>query len=360
MTKECGGKTVYRCRADDEKLSVLQMVKTSVSRPLIYLCTEPIVTSFALWIALLWASVFMSVSRGSAAYERQHRTDQPPLLARSLRSLAQVGSIPIAFGDAYGWTPQQGSLVLLILSVGGCLGWLLNLVQERLYNRAWSRHHGEPPPEARLYLPSVGAVMVPIGLFWFAWGCRAGVHPVVPILGLIFFATGVFPIYLGVFVFLSDVFRRYASSALAAQSFLRNLLAGTLSLAVPPMYNNLGPPVASSVLAALAAVLGLTPFILMAFGPKIRSASRVAKALQREEEEAEEQKQVAREKELRRERRRRAKEETLARFEAEREGGGGATAATTGEKMLSMANEKGDEEQRGHAAGDDEEKQARG
>lgn len=54
MTKECGGSVVYRCRADDEKLSILQMIKTSVSRPLFYLTTEAIVISFSLWIAMLW------------------------------------------------------------------------------------------------------------------------------------------------------------------------------------------------------------------------------------------------------------------------------------------------------------------
>lgn len=137
MTRESNGIKVFRCAADDERISIPQMIKTSVSRPLIYLSTEPIVISFALWIAMLWATIFMS-----------------------------IGSVSIAFGDAYGWTAQQSSLVLLILSVGGTLGWLLNFWQERLYDRAWKRCNGEPPAEARLHLPSAGAIMVPVGLFW--------------------------------------------------------------------------------------------------------------------------------------------------------------------------------------------------
>lgn len=116
---------------------------------------------------------------------------------------------------------------------------------------------------------------------------------------------------MGVFVYLADVYRRYSSSALAAQSFLRNFLAGTLNLAVPTFYTRLTPPVASSVLGAIAAVLGLTPFVLLAFGAKIRSVSRVAKALQQEEEDAEEERRARVEKEARRERRREQKQEWL-------------------------------------------------
>lgn len=137
MTKDTGGKIVYRCRADDERRSISQMIVTSVTRPLLYLLTEPIVTAFALWIGFLWATVFLSIQ-----------------------------SIPISFGEAYGWTSQQSSFVLLVLGVGGFIGWLMNLWQEKLYERDWKKYNGDPPPESRLYLPCVGGVMVPIGLFW--------------------------------------------------------------------------------------------------------------------------------------------------------------------------------------------------
>ncbi|CAO1615035.1 unnamed protein product [Parajaminaea phylloscopi] len=330
MTKECGGKVVYRCKADDERRSVGQMVKTSITRPILYLCTEPIVISFSLWIGLLWGAIFMC-----------------------------VGAVPISFTYAYGWTPEQGSLVLLILPVGGFLGWLLNFIQERLYSKAWHRHNGQPPPETRLYLPAAGAVAVPVGLFWFAWSCRSPVHPVAPILGLICFAAGVFPIYMGVFVYLADCFRWYSSSALAAQSFMRNLLAGVLCLAVPKMYYGLTPPVASSVTASIAAVLGLTPFILLMYGAKIRAVSPIARALQKEEEEIEEERRRIREREARR----LAREAHKAALAAERgddarvdkaDGGrsahfadttSAAKSKTTGERLLEMAMEDGHQSQ---------------
>ncbi|PWN19317.1 MFS general substrate transporter [Microstroma glucosiphilum] len=290
MTKESGGKVQYRCRADDEKHSYTQMIFTSVSRPVLYFFTEPIVTAFSLWVGVLWGTVFLAIV-----------------------------AVPQSFTYAYGWTSEEGSLVLLILAVGGCCGWLLNLIQERWYEQAWKKHNGEPPPETRLYMCAVGALMVPVGLIWFAWGCRTGVHPAVPILGLIFFATGVFPIYMAVFVYLSDLYMRYASSALAAQSALRNILAGTFVLFTPAMYTRLTPQWATSLLALIALLLGSCPFVLLAFGAKIRARSRVAQALKREDEELAEWRAAEAAKVERRNRRREQKEEMMRGFQEKRD-----------------------------------------
>lgn len=55
------------------------------------------------------------------------------------------------------------------------------------------------------------------------------------------------------------------------------------------MYTNLGYPQASTLLAALASAFSILPFLLMAYGPRIRKRSRVAKqiALQQERRAAE-------------------------------------------------------------------------
>lgn len=156
-----------------------------------------------------------------------------------------LSAVPIVF-DVYGWTsPQvsrvprtpyslyfmltlpissQKSLVLLSIGAGGFLGWLAHLHQERLYERACTKAApGKPAPEARLYWACVGAVLAPAAMFMFAWTGQASVHPAVPILALVIFLAAIFPIYLSVFVYIADVYDRYASSGLAAQSWLRNV-----------------------------------------------------------------------------------------------------------------------------------------
>lgn len=78
------------------------------------------------------------------------------------------------------------------------------------------------------------------------------------------------------------------------------MYAHQFAICLAAMYHNLTPPIASTVLGAIAAVLGICPFLLMAYGAKIRSKSRVARALQREEEEIEEKMRLERERNARR------------------------------------------------------------
>jgi len=59
------------------------------------------------------------------------------------------------------------------------------------------------------------------------------------------------------------------------------------------MYNNLTPPVASSVLGGIALVLGACPFILFFYGEKIRKMSKVVQQLEKDEEEAREERRRA-------------------------------------------------------------------
>jgi hypothetical protein len=103
------------------------------------------------------------------------------------------------------------------------------------------------------------------------------------------------------------VYERYASSALAAQSFLRNTFAACFPLFSQQMYEKLTPKYASTLLAAIACVLGVVPFVLIKYGDRIRSHSRAALALQREEQEAAEWRQAEQGKQARREARRLAR-----------------------------------------------------
>lgn len=275
LTKETG--KLHKCRADDERLSFFVMAKVSLVRPMQYLIFEPVVLSFALWIGFLWGIIFISLE-----------------------------AIPIVFAG-YGWNAEQQHMALLTIAVGGTIGYLLNFHQEKLYAATARKHGGKPPPEARLYYAAAGAILAPIGLFIFAWTGRAGINPAAPIIGLTIFNLALFPVYLAVFSYLADVYERYASSALAAQSFLRNTFAACFPLFSQQMYTQLTPKYASTLLACIAALLGVVPFVLLKYGDRIRKHSRAAMALEREEQEAAEFLAHEEEKKVRRDARRQAR-----------------------------------------------------
>lgn len=256
MTRNDPNGKIYKCRADDNQMGFSDAVKISLSRlsrPAWWLISEPIVTLCSLWIGFLWGTIFLLLE-----------------------------SVPIVF-EAYGWTNPQKSLVLLCLAVGSFIGWIFNLHQEKLYARAAAKAApNKPPPEARLYWACVGGVLTPVGFFIFAWTGRAGITPVAPIIGLIVFCAATFWIYLAVFTYIAECYEIYASSGLAAQSWLRNVFAGVFPLFAPAIYHNLRPEIASTILGIIAAILGIFPFILFFHGATIRSNSKAAKALEQE------------------------------------------------------------------------------
>jgi hypothetical protein len=51
------------------------------------------------------------------------------------------------------------------------------------------------------------------------------------------------------------------------------------------MYQNLGYPLASSLLAGLAFAFSVVPFLLMEYGPSIRKKSRVASQIAQQQEQ---------------------------------------------------------------------------
>jgi len=98
-------------------------------------------------------------------------------------------SFPIVFIGIYHWREQLIGLSFLGLFVGSFIVIppffaYLYYVQEPKYN-----DKGELKPEERMPVAIVGALLVPICLFWFGWTSREGVHWIVPIIGSSLFSV---------------------------------------------------------------------------------------------------------------------------------------------------------------------------
>ena len=106
-------------------------------------------------------------------------------------------------------------------------------------------------PEGRLYFSCIESALLPIGLFWFGWTSFPSIHWIVPTLAIGCATMGIFSIYLAVFNYLADTYHRYASSALAAQSFCRNMLGGVFPLVTGAMFHRMTFAGASSFLGGV-------------------------------------------------------------------------------------------------------------
>jgi multidrug resistance protein len=243
----------WKVLADEKRASLSMMLYLSLTTPFHLLLTEPVVFFFSLWVAFAWAILYMSFD-----------------------------SIPLVFTTNHRFTISQVGSVFAAVGIGTLLGTILSIYQEKFAKRTvWGRKVANSP-EGRLYFACVESALLPIGLFWFGWTSFPSVPAIVPILALGCAQVGIFSIYLAVFNYLADVYHRYASSALAAQSFCRNILGAVFPLFSEAMFRNLGSHGGSSLLGGISAVLTIVPFVLILFGPRIRARSKFASEMNKE------------------------------------------------------------------------------
>ncbi|KAG7444518.1 MFS polyamine transporter [Guyanagaster necrorhizus] len=240
IRKKTGDKR-YRARVEDERASLRTLIFISCTRPIHLLLTEPIVFSFSLWVGFCWGVVY-----------------------------ALVESIPFIFRDLHGFNAGQLGNAFAVMIVGSLLGVMTNFFQEKLYHKNYP-HRG---PEARLYMACAAAIMLPVGMFIYAWTSFPFVPWIASAIGITIFMWAMFIVYLAVFTYFADTYGPFASSALAGQSLCRNLAATAFPLFTTQMYNNLGYTWASTLFACIATVMIPIPFVLFFYGPSIRRHSK--------------------------------------------------------------------------------------
>jgi MFS family permease len=276
----------WRVKEDEQWASLHKMVATSVSRPFHLLFTEPVVFFFSLWVAFAWGILYLT-----------------------------FGSIPLVFQDVYGWSLEQAGYMFASIIIGAVLATAIGIWQEQVLlhpkwagpvldevnadsgntsedsnikmlspppgrsDRFWAflrRHFPASAPESRLYFTCLTSTLLPIGLFVFGFTARADTHWVAPAVGVVLVTMGILLIYLAVFNYFADTYHKYASSALAAQSFCRNILGGAFPLVTGPLFRNLGDARTGAVLGGIATALTVVPWVLVFFGKRIRARSPFA------------------------------------------------------------------------------------
>lgn len=182
----------WKVKADEERASIAKMIGISLYRPFHLLLTEPVVFWFSLWVAFSWAVLYLTLA-----------------------------AIPLVFQNNHGFSLQQANAVFSAMCIASILSVFLSVYQEKI-----AKKYGKVKntPEDRLYFACVESACMPIGLFMFGWTSFSSIHWIAPAIAIGIATVGIFTIYLSVFNYLADTYHRYASSALAAQSFCRNML----------------------------------------------------------------------------------------------------------------------------------------
>jgi hypothetical protein len=254
---------VYKSRIeiDAGSISAKAEFKKAMGRPWILLLREPIVLLLSIYMAIIYGTLYMLFS-----------------------------AFPIVFQQTRGWSEGLGGLSFVGVAVGITIGVIYTIPDNTRYKKVMASHDGKAPPEARLPPSMIGAVALPIGLFWFAWTCNPPVHWIVPLIGTAPFGFGMVLVFLSIMNYLIDAYTIYAASVLAANSVLRSLFGAAFPLFTTYMYKNLGNHWASSIPGFLALACLPFPYLFYTYGARIRLKCKFAKEAARVMDEMDETK----------------------------------------------------------------------
>ncbi|OQD89489.1 hypothetical protein PENANT_c002G05929 [Penicillium antarcticum] len=221
----------------------------SLVRPFVLCFLEPIVLLMNLYIALIYGILYIFFE-----------------------------AFPIVFEEKHGFNSGQNGLAFLGILIGAvCIA----LPGYFYWKFSWQSKHigpdGHLSPEEHLPPACLGAVCLPISLFWFGWtGNFASVHWIVPIIASGLFAIGGYLIFNSIFCYEAQAYPKYAASVLAGNDFLRSSFGGGFPLFASQMFHNLGVGWACVLLGCLTVVFMPYPFLLYMFGERIRMKSKYA------------------------------------------------------------------------------------
>lgn len=237
------------------------IMTVTILRPVRMMFTEPIVAYFSIYTAFNFSVLFAFF----AAF---------PLVFQSPYPEIQI----------YHFNSGESGLVFLGIGLGCVLATFIFLLVDRLtYRRKMTQRaaqgdHTQLPPEERLYSAMIGAFLLPISLFWFAWTARASVHWIVPILATVPFGMGNMMVFCSVVTYLIDTYGSLGgASAAAANGILRYTFGAVFPLFTIQMYRGMGVAWATSLLGFVTVALCVLPFVFYKYGSKIRARSAYTK-----------------------------------------------------------------------------------
>jgi predicted MFS family arabinose efflux permease len=175
------------------------------------------------------------------------------------------------YGDNYGFSTEKVGLLYLGPGLGFLTAvWFLVPRIDSVYNNLAARNGGKAKPEYRLPLANIGAVFIPISLFWFAWTVELHAHWFASIAATYFYGIGQVMILNTCQNYYIDSFEKYAASAIAAGAAFRSILGGVTPLFAPAVFEKLGYGWGVSVFAFLSVVIAPAPLVFYRYGDKIR------------------------------------------------------------------------------------------
>jgi len=178
LSKMTGSLYVSRFDAGKPPKILTQELSVALSRPWILLFREPIVLLVSLYMSIVYGTLYMFFA-----------------------------AIPIVFQGSRGWNEGTAGLPFVGVAIGVCLATVLSGVDNKRYVRLCATIAAKGAtvePEARLSMAMIGSIILPIGLFLFAWTTYPSVHWIAPVSGALLFSCGLVLVFISQLSYLID------------------------------------------------------------------------------------------------------------------------------------------------------------
>lgn len=220
--------------------SGLEVLGTSVMRPMKFLVLSPTVALSALGLAVILGIMFLMLSTMSTVYQ-----------------------------EIYGWSVGASGLPYLGLGAGLFTGLAIySSIADRAYQQ--KSQSSKPPPEIRLAPISIASPLCAVGLIIYGWAFEKQLHWMLPIVGCMVFSWGMVAFMMPVTTYLIDVFHKEAAGPVGASAVLRCLAGGLLPLCANNLYGGLGYGWGNTLLAFMAFAFTPFPYLFYRNGERLR------------------------------------------------------------------------------------------
>ncbi|KAF2489181.1 MFS transporter [Lophium mytilinum] len=232
-------------KADENRIDARQIMTVYLIRPFKMFFQEPILALITAYMSFIYGILYLLFE----AY-------------------------PVSFREQRGWSLGVSSLPFVAFIVGIAMGsGLIAYSTATNFTRAFVKH-GRAIPEERLPPMIVGAIILPIGMFWFAWTSNPSISWVPSVFATAFIGMGCLVTFWQGMSYIIDCYGFYSNSAIAINTVLRSIAGAGFPLFATPMYHKLGVDWAMSLLAFLCVAFIPVPVLFYVYGAKIRAMSR--------------------------------------------------------------------------------------
>jgi len=239
LRKETGNVNIIT-EQEKVKLTLGEIIQTTLIRPINMILTEPVLDLMCLYIVLIYAMLY-----------------------------AFFFAYPVIFVELYDYNDGIIGLMLIPILIGAGFALIACPFTEKQFQKICKIR--DPTPEDRLIGALIGAPFIPIALFILGATSYKHIIWVGPASSGISFGFGMVLCYYSVNNYIIDSYQKFPASALAAKVFLRSGGGAAFPLFVTQMYHRLGLQWASWLLAFIGLGMVFIPYTFYYFGGRLRA-----------------------------------------------------------------------------------------